>query len=256
MSSAMSSGVCESSAAAPLHFGAAYLRDLAMRCLQALESHETSGVWLDHFRGMQCWSKAWRWGSACSGTDSPSWIQTSIAEAAQLFCGEARMSAHVFSAEIVAWKRDWIKSLCPPQRLVADILDLSAEKAHDCIMDEQFVLKSELAEMDSFIAGFSCKSVSALNVDKQTAQHALMDPATTTGETFRGVLRFLQSHRPKSCILENVRGLERGGQVEEVLKVLARTGYCCVPLLVTPREYGHPQERQRQASRTETVMRS
>ena len=64
-----------------------------------------------------------------------------------------------------------------------------------------------------------------------------------TGVTFQGALLVLRKFQPPSAMLENVLGL--AGQVEEAKKKLALAGYLAIVLMITPIEFGFPQDRPR-----------
>ena len=58
-------------------------------------------------------------------------------------------------------------------------------------------------DLDILVAGFSCKSVSALNMTTKD----IRDTSSSTGSTLKGVLKYLSNHRPKLALLENVKGI-------------------------------------------------
>jgi site-specific DNA-cytosine methylase len=190
-----------------------------------------------------------RWGSGCSGTDSPRWVYSAIAQALQREVPNNTMSfKHECSAECVPIKRDFVNAFATPGILTADIFELCLEDVRNfaggrvCQCDPI----RELQDMDCFIAGFVCKSVSALNsMHWEAARSAIWDEHTKTGSTLWAVILFLERCRPKSFILENVFGLKRKMQHEVVLERLRNSGYAAYVRESNPLEYQHPQDRDR-----------
>ena len=52
-------------------------------------------------------------------------------------------------------------------------------------------------------------------------------------------------HGEQESKLENVKGLGRNSQVQSVIEVLGSMGYVCAAKLMTPIDFGHPQDRPR-----------
>ena len=118
-------------------------------------------------------SVTFRWGSACSGTESPHWVFIALAEAALA----NMVFEQAYSAEMDSAKRDWIMTQAHPKCLFSDIFDITRSTARCAIsgmVDVKQVCHSVVTDL--FISGFSCKSVSALANDDQTR----MAPFATT----------------------------------------------------------------------------
>ena len=187
-------------------------------------------------------SVVFRWGSACSGTESPHWVFGALAEAAFAQV----VFEHVYSAEIEATKREWIKNMAQPSCLLSDIFDITRTTAR-CAIAGIINVKQVCHSMvvDLFIAGFSCKTVSALNADPKTRRQAISDYRGSTGITWWGVVATLQRTRPRSFILENVEGLMRHDSHLLVVEKLESLGYIVIWRLCDALECGLPQHRPR-----------
>jgi site-specific DNA-cytosine methylase len=152
---------------------------------------------------------------------------------------------HEFSAEHACWKRDFIQLVAKPRRLLRDVFELSAQHAWDCNCKEWFSPLTEFANLDLFIIGFVCKTVSALNADKNVAKAAILSSTTSTGSTFKAALLFMERAPPKCAILENVLGLMVNNQHLLVIDLLEDIGFITVALSVNALDFGHPQSRPR-----------
>ena len=149
-------------------------------------------------------------GTACSGTDSPIFSLAGLPRALRLLGWECDPPKHVFSCECDPPKQQWIKGMCSPLHLFTNIGELGQEYAHDMLMQTQ----SYVPPVTLFIAGFSCKSVSGLNLARSMFKHACEVEEGETGITFSGVRKYLSSRRPNMFLLENVVGLR--GQLDSV----------------------------------------
>jgi hypothetical protein len=119
--------------------------------------------------------KTLTWGSGCSGTDSPSWVFTALA---QITGG---VFVHRFSAESSQEKRRFLLIHSAPQQMFADIFDLSRKVAHCCLARS---LVTPLPANLLFV-GFSCKTVSNLQtLNPLAAGSAIHMLQGTTGDTF------------------------------------------------------------------------
>ena len=151
-------------------------------------------------------------GTACSGTDSPIFALEAMATALRLlgFSGTSPPT-HVFSCECDPAKQKWIEGMCSPLHLFTNIGELGQEFAHDMF---NYPMLSYVPPVTIFIAGFSCKSVSGLNLLRSAFKHACEVEEGETGITFSGVRKYLSSRRPNMFLLENVVGLR--GQLDSV----------------------------------------
>ena len=66
--------------------------------------------------------------------------------------------------------------------------------------------------MDLMYIGFSCRTASGLNADKQSGSACITDLLVQTSSTFAGALKALKALRPSGALLENVCGLIQSGQ--------------------------------------------
>ena len=104
--------------------------------------------------------------------------------------------------------------------------------------------------------GFSCKNFSrCVNVHKSEAsssystrqqflQSILKEGRGSSGDTCQGMLKFLDAHRPKYHIWENVDDLMNGaneGNLDFLLEALETVGYACTCEVLDAQYYGVPQ---------------
>ena len=207
-------------ARAPLSFGPAYLTDMSSRCLDNLFDVDGGLGLLADLYSYMSEEAVVKWGSGCSGTDSPAWSLRGILECLNRR-GISVSSDHIVSAEIRPEKRRWISTLCSPRVLLGDVFDMSRSVACCADTKTRYIRPpSACAGMHQALFGFSCKSVSNLNSYQcLLASSAVFDMNTQTGATLRGTLLALQRLGPSSAILENVKGLDRGGQIEAVSSI-------------------------------------
>ena len=181
----------------------------------------------------------YNWGSACSGTDSPSWVFVAMGA---VFLHTAFSNIH--AAEILAAKRAWIKRTSKPRHLFRCVLALTRRKA-DCDQVGPVELADLPWPLDLFIAGFSCKDVSHLNVFKwqKFQNNVVTHNQGTTGSTLLGVLCYLWQRRPRTFILENVPGLAE--HLHLVLDRCAAAGYLVMWRMFNSLRVGVPHDRDR-----------
>ena len=223
-------------------WGPDYLIQFALQCFRNIQAWDGA-----LFACLLQWAAAagtLPWGSGCSGTDSPHFTFEAI-QLAMLVYGVSLGMDHVFSAEKELRKRSFIRGVACPAHLFGDVFHLSSERAWDHITAEYVCPRVLLQGTGCFIAGFVCKSVSALNIHKDVARTATSNSNTATGSTLWAALLYLQTCRPVSAIFENVIGLARGNQHRSVLQRLASLGYLGIVTVVSPTEFGFPQDRQR-----------
>lgn len=180
------------------------------------------------------------WASACSGTESPLWVFEALAANGYL------CHRHVFSAEINPHKRRWIRHVAPSTGffLFADIFDISRRSAKCDIHGD--VAPGDLCDaLDIFLAGFSCKDVSTLNIHRGSASTCTDTHTGSTGQTLLGVLLVVEMRRPKTFVLENVLGLLARGQIARVVQRLESKGYIVIWRVQNAQETGVPQDRDR-----------
>ena len=164
-----------------------------------------------------------RWGTACSGTESPHWVFSCLMQG--VYCDA--IFRHNYSAEWESAKRDWIRAETSPTHVFKDIFDITRATAH-CFVKNCRINVGQCCHSvstDIFLAGFSCKSVSALSNDAETRRTSISDYNGTTGLTFWGVVMVLSMTRPLCFVLENVEGLMRHGMHLLVVEKLVSLGY-------------------------------
>ena len=183
-----------------------------------------------------------RWGSGCSGTDAPAWAFAALKDAFAA-AGIALKTCHVYSAELVDFKRKFISKVPfgRPQFLFKDLFDLSRSSAR-CTLSGESTNPLRLL-IDVFICGFSCKSASFLNHHETGAVASAGDGSTAI--TFRGVLCVLQRTKPVLGVFENVQGLLLSQQLQWCVGRIESLGYAVCWKLMSPSDYGLPQIRQR-----------
>ena len=120
------------------------------------------------------------WGSACSGTDSPSWVYAGLK--AYLQSQQIGMEApHIVSAEVDASKQKFIQTVACHQQLLDDLFKVICETPPENLMNGKRELADPLQLVKQWIMGFSCKSVSGYNRSsgRGSAPHSL---ETSTGK--------------------------------------------------------------------------
>ena len=183
-------------------------------------------------------------GTACSGTDSPVFVVAALKE---IFSkgGQQVNIRHVFSCELDSEKQKWIQEACPElETLFADIRQLRDRNARNVISGKF----EAVPKVFLFVAGFSCKDLSALNPNQSSHIHYIGNGEGSTGATFDGVIGYLILHQPNLVILENVCGiatLAKGKVLAEVLHLLDRAGYIVVHRRLNAKDFFVPQCRWR-----------
>ena len=100
--------------------------------------------------------------------------------------------------------------------------------------------ESQLPHFDVLLAGFPCQSFSYAG--KQ------LGFGDTRGTLFFEVERLLEKHRPRLCLLENVRGLtthDKGRTFKTIIERLEKLGYFVSYRLLNASNFGVPQNRVR-----------
>ncbi|KAJ7696566.1 hypothetical protein B0H17DRAFT_1053716 [Mycena rosella] len=146
----------------------------------------------------------------CSGTESPllalELIQKAILDQHDLdFQVE-----HVFSCEIEPFKQAYIERNFHPPLLFRDVCELGNAEAHTAYG----ALAPVPGDVDLLVAGTSCVDYSNLNNVKQG-----IDAKGESGQTFRGMLAWVEQHRPPLVILENVCSAPWARVAEEFQKI-------------------------------------
>lgn len=131
----------------------------------------------------------------CSGTESPLLALNMIAKSMEEQYDVKLNVEHVFSCEIEPFKQAYIERNFRPPILFRDVTELGRKKAHTAYGS----LVDVPGNVDLLIAGTSCVDYSGLNNVKQD-----IDANGESGRTFRGMLQWVNKHRPPVVLLENV----------------------------------------------------
>ena len=152
-------------------------------------------------------------GTDCSGLDAPV-----LAMKAMGFQVE-----HLFSSEIVSWKRDYIRLNSSPKiAIFQDMLRREHESLPQC---------------DVYCCGFSCKPFSKLHNRSKLFREK-------EARVFFGAVRTIRAMLPPVAILENVDGIRKVmTRVKKELKGLGH--YAIVVCHIDPRDAGEPVSRPR-----------
>ncbi|THH03097.1 hypothetical protein EW145_g6533 [Phellinidium pouzarii] len=168
----------------------------------------------------------------CSGTESPllalELIQNSIEE---LYNTKFDIE-HVFSCEIEPFKQAYIERNFSPPILFRDICELGGDEATTAYGSEVPVP----GDVDLLIAGTSCVDYSSLNNEKQD-----IDSNGESGRTFRGMMSWVDRHRPPLVILENVCS----APWDRVVKYFEKNKYSAAFFRVDTKNYYIPHTRTR-----------
>eukprot|EP00873_Tetraselmis_striata_P026775 jgi/Tetstr1/447039/TSEL_034496.t1 len=131
----------------------------------------------------------------CSGTESPLLALEMISKACSNNHGVNFEVEHVFSCEIEPFKQGYIERNFAPPILFRDIRELGDEKAFTAYGAYVEVP----GDVDLLVAGTSCVDYSNLNNQKQD-----IDAKGESGQTFRGMMSWVEKNQPPIVILENV----------------------------------------------------
>lgn len=177
------------------------------------------------------------WGSMCSGSEGPAWVIAALNQLFEMESVDFKLE-HVFSCEANAEKRKWIHATAslaePALRSLAcercgeplpeldlqsllqaaeapcvfnDILDMCAAQA-ECW--EHGPGKCHVRSVDLLIVGTSCKDMSRANPGSVRQETVLKATESKGGsaQTFRGLMNYVERHRPLMILFENVDAME------------------------------------------------
>ncbi|KAG8999653.1 hypothetical protein FRB94_003868 [Tulasnella sp. JGI-2019a] len=139
--------------------------------------------------------KKLRVATMCSGTESPLLALMQVSRVMKRDHGVTLEFEHVFSCEIVPWKQAYIERNFSPPVLFRDVTELGNEEATTAYG----AMAPVPLAVDMLIAGTSCVDYSSLNNNKQS-----INARGESGETFRGMMRWVARAKPTIIILENV----------------------------------------------------
>ncbi|KAJ3185877.1 hypothetical protein HK101_009798 [Irineochytrium annulatum] len=168
----------------------------------------------------------------CSGTESPLLALRLLLRAVDSMHGVQAAVDHVFSCEIEPFKQAYIERNFAPPILFRDVLELGNDEAATAYGAHVAVP----GDVDMLIAGTSCVDYSNLNTKKQG-----LDSGGESGNTFNGMLRWVNRHRPLVVILENVMSAPWGKVVERFEGI----GYDAKDITLDTKQYYIPHTRQR-----------
>jgi site-specific DNA-cytosine methylase len=142
-------------------------------------------------------------GSICSGSDMG---HNAIVALLQAYPGHMPSVRHTMCVEWIAWKRDWILEHHCPDTLFSDVKDFANTSAFDYVSSTE----QQHPAVDIVTIGFSCKCFSTLNNRAKEFDRAVLEGKGSSGETATCSLLYVQQHKPKIVLLENVIGLLKG----------------------------------------------
>ena len=168
----------------------------------------------------------------CSGTESPLLALDKIAAATESVYGSKLGVDHVFSCEIEPFKQAYIERNFAPPILFRDIRELDEDQAttaYGALVDVP-------GYCDMLVAGTSCVDYSNLNNEKKR-----LDQQGESGQTFRGMMVWVEKKQPPVVILENVCG----APWEEISQAFQEKGYAAHYMRVDTKRYYIPHTRTR-----------
>lgn len=135
----------------------------------------------------------------------------------------------------LSWANEWDKNACKTYR------HNISNNLIECDIHNIKNPKQDLGSVDIITSGFPCQAFSIAGY-----QLGFKDPR---GNLFFETARFIDSIKPKSFLLENVRNLvshDNGKTFEVIKKVLTEDlGYSFIPFILNSKDYGIPQNRER-----------
>jgi len=194
--------------------------------------------------------KSFTVGTACSGSDV---VMVALSELSEFWAetfGTKISIRHVFSCESDVGKQNWIRRQFPDcESIISDTAHLSGDFA-PLAGSSQLV---KLQSVDLYIAGFICKSRARNNPNRAQNKHCVQTGEGLTGESFKSVVGFVERHRPRAALLENVDqlaegetpGSAEGSDAEWITKFFKRIGYNCEYYHIVARLYGSFPRRDR-----------
>ncbi|TFK64107.1 hypothetical protein BDN72DRAFT_963450 [Pluteus cervinus] len=168
----------------------------------------------------------------CSGTESPLLALELIQKVILEQHGINLEVEHVFSCEIEPFKQAYIERNFQPPLLFRDVCELGNGEAHTAYGS----LAPVPGDVDLLVAGTSCVDYSNLNNQKQD-----IDASGESGRTFRGMMSWVQQHRPPLVILENVCS----APWPKVQSYFEQIGYSATFSRVDTKQYYIPHTRTR-----------
>ena len=150
---------------------------------------------------------------------------------------------NVLEVEQSATKRRWLAAFSKPSVLGKDV----GELGEDMIVN---MITNELVELplDTFIYtfGYSCKDLSLLNnFSREFADDCLAQGDGTSGQTWKGNMRYVRRAHPPLVFIENVKQALKNKNLDTMRRDLEAEGYILVDLVLNARDAAFPQDRVR-----------
>jgi site-specific DNA-cytosine methylase len=195
-------------------------------------------------------SRTLRVATMCSGTEAPvlalDLLQTSLRHALRRHAADELRTRgidvanvlrieHVFSCEIEPFKQAYIERNFRPPLLFRDIRELGQPQAYTAYGALRDV-PNRPGCVDVLVAGTSCVDYSNLNNQKKH-----IDQKGESGQTFHGMMDWVDLAQPPIVIIENVSG----APWEIKVKMFEERGYAATFLRIDTKEYYIPQTRKR-----------
>jgi site-specific DNA-cytosine methylase len=168
----------------------------------------------------------------CSGTESPLLALAHVSSAVEASHSVRLSVKHVFSCEIEPFKQAYIERNFHPPLLFRDVRELG----RDFATTVYGALVAVPGNVDILVAGTSCVDFSCLNGEKKG-----LEEQGESGETFRGMMRWVSRHKPAVVLLENVVS----APWEQVAKKFRLEGYACEFVRLDTKNYYVPHTRNR-----------
>ena len=114
---------------------------------------------------------------------------------------------HKFSMENVEYKQRWILHHFNPELLFDDMTKfVDDDQLKDIITDSP----QSVPQVDLYVVGFECDTISPLNLVGKQGQDVVSKGAGKTGKTAGGAIAYIQKRRPSIFILENLKNINSG----------------------------------------------
>jgi hypothetical protein len=110
---------------------------------------------------------------------------------------------HVFATEVVPWKQAWILKHFKPEALFTDIEQFATEST--TFEDMLTKTMKPLVQVDLWVCGFECDSVSGLN--HRSDRGVVGRCVGNTGKTVAGCVAYIRRWKPRLFVLENVKNI-------------------------------------------------
>ena len=125
-------------------------------------------------------------------------------------------------------------------------MELNGTEAMNYVTNQNVMIPA----VDIIIAGFVCKSVSTENNERDKYKNCINEACGTTGETFDGVLGYVNKYKPSMVVCENEKGptIKNHGEepvINHVKSSFNKIGYAFEHKVLDTRNYMLPQRRNR-----------